>query len=66
MSKGEVGEALRKKLLDDKVLVVDGPMYFLDPKALGSMVGLSFQDAYLKKYGPQTLEYVQAVIETTK
>jgi len=66
MSKGDVGEALRKKLLDDNILTVDGPMYFLDPKALGSIVGLSFQDAYLKKYGPQTLEYVQAVVETTK
>ena len=66
MSKGEVGKALRKKLLDDKVLMANGPMYFLDPKALGSMVGLSFQDAYLKNYGSQTLDYVQAVVEVTK
>lgn len=63
MSKGDVGEELRKKLLDDKVLIVDGPMYLLDPKALGSIVGLSFQDAKVKNYGEQTLAYVQAVIE---
>lgn len=66
MSKGDIGEALRKRLVDDKVLIVDGPMYFLDPKALGSVVGLSFQDAKVKSYGPRTRAYVQAVIETTK
>lgn len=66
MSKGGVGEALRKKLLDDKVLTVDGPMYLLNPKALGSIVGLSFQDAKVKNYGAQTREYVQAVINVTK
>lgn len=66
MSKGDIGEALRKRLVDDKVLIVDGPMYFLDPKALGSVVGLSFQDAKVKSYGPRTRAYVQAVIETTR
>ncbi|MBR8293531.1 hypothetical protein KDW63_04955 [Burkholderia cenocepacia] len=63
MSKGDVGEALRKKLLDDQVLTVEGPMYLLDPKALGSIVGLSFQDAKMKNYSAQTREYVQAVIK---
>lgn len=66
MSKGDVGEALRKKLLQDKVLIEDGHMYLLDPKALGRIVGISFQDAKVKHYGTQTLEYVHAVIETTK
>lgn len=66
MSKGDVGEALREKLLEDKVLTVDGPMYLLDPKTLGSVVGLSFQDAKVKNYGAKTRAYVQAVIETTK
>lgn len=63
MSKGDIGEVLRAQLLDDKVLSVDGPMYILDPKALGRVVGLSFQDAKVKNYGTQTRDYVQAVIE---
>jgi hypothetical protein len=63
MSKGNIGEALRRKLLDDKVLTVDGAMYLLDAKILGRIVGISFQDAKLKKYGEQTLKYVQTVIE---
>lgn len=66
MSKGNIGEALRNRLLDDKVLIVEGPMYFLDPKSLGSIVGISFQDAKMKNYGAQTLTYVQSLIETTK
>lgn len=66
MSKGGVGEALRETLLDDKVLSVKGQMYLLDPKALGGVVGLSFQDANVKNYGAQTRAYVQAVIESTK
>lgn len=66
MSKGGVGEALREKLLKDKVLIVADHMYLLDPKALGNIVGLSFQDAKMKNYGVQTLEYVQAVIETIR
>jgi hypothetical protein len=66
MSKGDVGEALRRKMLDDGVLTIDGSMYLLDPKALGSVVGLSFQDAKLKNYGAQTRSYVQTVIDMTK
>ena len=66
MSKGSIGEALRRKLLEDKVLTVDGAMYLLDPKVLGSVVGISFQDAKLKNYGEQARKYVQTVIEMTK
>lgn len=54
MTKGDLGIALRKKLIDEGVLKVDGYMYILDPDALGQKVGLSFQDLKLKNYSPTT------------
>lgn len=62
MTKGEVGNALREKLVKDGVLSLKGNMYYLDPKALGAQVGLSFLDAKLKRYGSQVRRYVQNLL----
>ena len=61
MTKGGIGDALRLKLVNDNVLSLEGSMYFLDPKALGAKVGLSFLDAKLKRYGRLTRAYVQGL-----
>lgn len=59
MLKGEVGRALLSKLLDDGIVSLEGPMYYLNPDVLGSIVGASFLDIKLKRYSPRTREYVQ-------
>lgn len=61
MMKGPVGEALLRKLLQDKVLSLEPPMYFLEPNILGEKVGISFLDAKLKRYSRQAIEYVQGL-----
>lgn len=63
MTKGELGVELRKCLLMDKVLSLEGAMYFLEPNVLGDRVGVSFQDLKLKHYSPQSRIYLQRVLD---
>jgi hypothetical protein len=62
MTKGDLGVALREKLLSDGVLSLEGAMYFLDADLLGQRVGTSFQDLKMKRYSPETLAYLRAVL----
>lgn len=63
MTKGSLGIALRQRLVADKVLSLEGAMYFLEPNVLGDRVGVSFQDLKLKHYSPQSRAYLQSVLD---
>lgn len=63
MTKGALGAALRQRLVADKVLSIDGAMYFLEPNILGDKVGVSFQDLKLKHYSPRSRAYLQSVLD---
>lgn len=63
MTKGALGAALRQRLLMDKVLSLEGAMYFLEPDVLGAQVGVSFQDLKLKHYSPQSRAYLQRLLD---
>ncbi|AOJ49730.1 hypothetical protein A8H32_08260 [Burkholderia thailandensis] len=63
MTKGSLGIALRQRLIDDKVLSLEGPMYFLEPDLLGKTVGISFQDLKLKNYPSQSRAYLQVILD---
>jgi hypothetical protein len=62
MTKGDLGVALREKLLEDKVLSTAGTMYILDPDALGAKVGVGFQDLKLKRYPAATKSYLSSLL----
>ncbi|MDF2397861.1 hypothetical protein GWQ44_20120 [Pseudomonas sp. 3MA1] len=62
MLKGEEGRKLLEKLSQDKVISLEGAMYYLDADALGSKTGASFIDVNLKNYAPETIKYVQSVL----
>lgn len=62
MTKGAVGVEIRESLVADCVLSLEGPMYFLDPDALGHVLGLGFQDLKLKRYSPKSREYLEKVL----
>ena len=62
MLKGEDGRRLLEKLSKDKVLSLEGAMYYLDADALGAKTGASFLDVNLKNYSQETLDYVRTVI----
>lgn len=64
MSKGKLGEALRRRLLEDQVLSRESEMYFLDPNLLGSKVGISFQDLKIKKYSTSSRNYLQQILDS--
>jgi hypothetical protein len=61
MTKGELGEALRHKLLADGVLTLEGNMYFLNPDALGRVVGATYQKLKLREYNEQVRAYVSGI-----
>lgn len=63
MTKGALGIALRARLLADKVLSLEGAMYFLEPNVLGDRVGVSFHDLKLKHYSSQSRAYLQGVLD---
>jgi hypothetical protein len=62
MTKGPLGVAVRESLLSDKVLSLEGAMYFLNPDRLGQVVGVGFQDLKLKRYSPRSREYLKAIL----
>lgn len=64
MTKGRLGEALRQKLLSDRVLRIDGAMYILDPDALGAKVGLGFQDIKVKRYSETANAYLSDLLKS--
>lgn len=59
MLKGDVGRAVLEKLVRDRVIVLEGHMYYLDPDVLGTVAGASFLDIKLKRYALATRQYVQ-------
>ena len=63
MTKGALGVALRERLVADKVLSLEGQMYFLEPNVLGEKVGVNFQDLKLKHYSPRSRAYLQSVLD---
>jgi hypothetical protein len=63
MTKGDIGVALRERLLADDVITLTGEMYILDPNALGQKVGVNFQDLKLKKYSDQSRIYLQSILD---
>lgn len=62
MMKGRIGEAVLGQLLKDKVITLEGPMYYLDADALGAKASASYGDVNLKKYSDETRQYVQKAI----
>lgn len=61
MTKGRLGDALRERLLGEKILTLEGTMYILDPDALGRIAGVSFGDIKLKRYGEQVKTFLRGL-----
>ncbi|WP_247423935.1 hypothetical protein [Ralstonia pseudosolanacearum] len=63
MTKGNLGVALRERLLTDDVLSLEGKMYFLDPDALGEKAEVTFQDLKMKRYSTGTTAYLSKILD---
>ena len=61
MTKGDVGLAVRERLIKDGILSLEGEMYFLDPNALGKIVGATYQDLNLRRFNDQVHKYVSSI-----
>jgi len=61
MTKG-TGKAVLEALKDDRIVVADGAMYYLDPNRLGQIAGGSFSDIASQHFSPETVEYISRAI----
>lgn len=62
MTKGDFGLALRERMMKDGILSLEGDMYFLDPKALGTVVGATYQDLNLKRFNERVHQYISSIV----
>lgn len=58
MTKGPLGNAIRVHLMKDRIITLEGNMYFLDPDELGRRTGSSFQNIKMKNFNEQLKAYV--------
>jgi len=59
MTKGEIGELVRRALMDDDVISQDNKFYYLDPDRLGSLLRTTFGDIRDKRFSEATNHYLQ-------
>lgn len=62
MTRGTLGQAIRERLVKDRILSLEGSMYFLDPKALGMIVGATYQDLKLKRFNERIHQYLSSIL----
>jgi hypothetical protein len=62
MTKGQLGVEVREKLIADKVLSLDGEIYYLDSSALGRVVGATYQDLKLRRFSEKARNYVTKIV----
>jgi len=62
MTKGDLGVAIRRQLIKDGVLTLEGEMYFLNPNALGATVGATYRDLNFKQFNDRVRDYVSAIL----
>lgn len=63
MMKGP-GDAIRQKLLQDRILSLRENRYYLDADRLGHMAGTNYHDLAVKNFSPAVREYVGKIIGT--
>ena len=57
------GDVIREQLLKDDILPLSGPMYILDPNALGSITGASYTDLRLMRFNEQVQKYIASIVK---
>jgi hypothetical protein len=55
------GEAIRRRMMRDGILSLEGNMYFLDPDVLGRIAGATYQDLKLKRFNQTVRQYVASI-----
>lgn len=56
-----VGSAVLAKLVQDKVLVIEGPMYFVVPERVDALLGTSWPDLRKGKASDKLLQYLKSI-----
>jgi hypothetical protein len=61
ITKGALGDAIRRRMMQDGIISVERNMYFLNPDALGRIVGATYQDLKLKRFNDRVRQYVSYI-----
>ncbi|SDG38045.1 hypothetical protein [Roseospirillum parvum] len=64
MTKG-VGQSVLDSLVENGVLYLEGPMYFLDPGVLTDKVGASYHDCVRRQYSRKTVDFIRSILNGT-
>jgi hypothetical protein len=62
MTKGEIGDLIRERLIADGILTKRDEFYFLDPDRLGKVVGTSYHDLFKKKFSRECDAYLRSIL----
>jgi hypothetical protein len=62
MTKGDLGVAIRHRLMQDGIILLEGSMYFLNSNNLGKTVGATYQDLNLKRFNDKVRSYVSTIV----
>ena len=60
--KNNIGWAVLRKLVADRILALRGDMYYLDPNELGTHLGVSWQDLRKGQMPESLIRYIRAII----
>jgi hypothetical protein len=61
MTKG-MGNVILKAMLAEKILTLNGSMYFLDPDLLGKVTGASYADCMSRRFSTNTVDFIKKAI----
>lgn len=62
MTKGS-GRAILDLLVTNRILELEGSMYFLNPDRLAAQAGTNYRDCITKQFGPKTIVFLQQALE---
>jgi hypothetical protein len=62
MMKGP-GEAILRRLREDEIISLNGPLYFLDSDLLGKVAGANYHDLKLRQYNQRVRDYIATIIQ---
>lgn len=61
ITKGNIGVAIRERMMQDGILTHEGKWYFLDPVLLGKVVGATYQQLKLKCFNDRVRSYASSI-----
>lgn len=63
MIKG-TGEAVRRLMVQERIMTLKGTQYYLDPTKLGDIAGTNYRDIMARRFSAKAMAFAQRAVET--